>query len=121
MGLAVESLIGFESNGKEICTVPEWQLKNLLEISNERFVENSKRIERFRQLLNDGMSEKPEARKKGQEGDEWEDPQVRKERKRAEGLKMKELAREEKEKIERGAKSPGDDDQPSEMELLNTF
>ncbi|TVY52201.1 tRNA wybutosine-synthesizing protein [Lachnellula suecica] len=81
MGLALESLVGFEDDGREICMVPEWQLKTLLEISNERFVENTKRIERFRKLLGElGVM-------RGKEGEGWEDPQVRRERKRAEGLK----------------------------------
>ena len=51
MGLALESVIGFENEGREICMVPEWQLKHLVEISNQRFVENTKRIGRFRTLL----------------------------------------------------------------------
>ncbi|KAF4635911.1 hypothetical protein G7Y89_g2187 [Cudoniella acicularis] len=64
MGLALESLIGFEHDGQELCTVPEWQLKNLLEISNDRFVENTKRIERFRTLLKDFSGGAHEARRK---------------------------------------------------------
>ncbi|KAH6667528.1 methyltransferase TYW3-domain-containing protein [Halenospora varia] len=92
MGLALESIIGFEHNGQEICTVPEWQLGNLLEISNDRFVENTKRIERFRALLKDLSGGAQEGRRKGQEGEKWEDPQSRRERKRAEGLRMKEAS-----------------------------
>lgn len=88
MGLALESNVGFEHNGHELCTVPEWQLRNLLEISNDRFVENTKRIERFRILLKD-LSGAPQGHRKRQEGAQWEDPQVRRERKRAEGLRMK--------------------------------
>ena len=55
MGLALESLVGVESNGKEYCTLAEWQLKNLVGISNDRFGENGKRIGRFRGLLQVGM------------------------------------------------------------------
>jgi len=84
MGLALESIIGFEENGMEICMVPEWQLKTLLEISNERFLENSKRIERFRLLLKELGGAAQEI---GRGKDGWEDAQVRRERKRAEGLK----------------------------------
>lgn len=85
MGLALESVIGFENGGKELCMVPECQLKNLVEISNDRFKENTKRIERFRSLLQQMRSDGPEKRSK--DGEEWEDAQVRRERKRAEGLR----------------------------------
>ncbi|KUJ23349.1 uncharacterized protein LY89DRAFT_550357, partial [Mollisia scopiformis] len=83
MGLTLESVIGFERDGSEICMIPEWQLQNLIEVSNQRFVENTKRIERFRMLSKeiDGIA----AKRQGENGD-WEDPQIRKERKRAQGL-----------------------------------
>lgn len=93
MGLALESLIGFESDGQGICFVPESQLKVLLEVSNDRFVENTKRMERFRLLLKETGHVQQETRRKGMDGDEWEDPQARRERKRAEGLKISEAAR----------------------------
>ncbi|PBP16903.1 hypothetical protein BUE80_DR012368 [Diplocarpon rosae] len=97
MGLALESVIGFESNGMDICMVPEWQLKNLLEISNQRFQENAKRIARFRTLLRTERS--GDGKRKGQEGAKWEDAGERRERKRAEGLKK---AREMKQTGEKG-------------------
>jgi tRNA wybutosine-synthesizing protein 3 len=97
MGLALESVIGFESGDKEFCMVPEYQLRNLVEISNDRFKENTKRIERFRSLLPEIGSEGQEKRSKQGEG--WEDTQVRRERKKAEGLKkaqwMKQSAHQE--------------------------
>ncbi|CZR51678.1 related to DUF207 domain protein [Phialocephala subalpina] len=83
MGLTLESVIGFERDGEEICIIPEWQLRNLVEVSNQRFVENTKRIERFRSLLKE--MDGGVAKKQGENGD-WEDAQARKERKRAEGL-----------------------------------
>ena len=87
MGLALESLIGYEGGGREACNVPESQLKTLLEISNERFVENTKRIERFRQLLSKLSGETGSViKKKGHDGEEWEDPEIRRERMRAEGM-----------------------------------
>lgn len=93
MGLALESVIGFENEGKEICMVPEWQLKHLVEVSNQRFVENTKRIERFRTLLMEmsvsGAGLGKEARK-GEDGGEWEDAALRRERKKAEGLRRAE-------------------------------
>lgn len=71
--------------------VPEYQLRNLVEISSDRFRENTKRIERFRSLLKDVTREGPE--KRGQDGEEWEDAQVRRERKKAEGLKRAQMLR----------------------------
>lgn len=91
MGLALESVVGYEHEGVELCIVPEWQLKNLVKISNQRFVENTKRIERFKCLLKE-MSENREEVKIGDHG-EWEDRETRRERKRAEGLKRKEEMR----------------------------
>lgn len=85
MGLALESVIGFENAGKQFCMVPEYQLRNLVEISNHRFSENTKRIERFRSLLKEIGTEVPQRR--GKDGEEWEDAKARRERKRAEGLK----------------------------------
>jgi tRNA wybutosine-synthesizing protein 3 len=89
MGLGLESVIGFENGGKEICMVPEYQLRNLVEISNGRFKENAKRIDRFRSLLQEMRNDGQE--KRNTEGEEWEDAQVRKERKRAEGLKKAQI------------------------------
>lgn len=95
MGLALESLVGYSSNGQEFCSLSPGELKNLLEISNERFGENEKRIARFRELLNKLSNEETdEGKRKGQEGEEWEDAGTRKERKKAEGLaKSQQLAK----------------------------
>lgn len=64
----------------------------LLQISNERFVENTKRIERFRAALKEAILE-PKAenapKRLNPEGKEWEDSVARRERLRAEGLKRK--------------------------------
>ena len=91
MGLALESLVGFEIDGKGVAISPDGHLKKLVEISNERFKENTKRIERFRILLRQMSIEKGSGTpKKGQDGEEWEDAQARRERKRAEGLKKAE-------------------------------
>ncbi|KAI6711521.1 tRNA wybutosine-synthesizing protein [Diplocarpon mali] len=92
MGLALESVIGFASGGKGICVVPEWQLRSLIEISNQRFQENAKRIARFRTLLRAERS--TEGKRKGQEGVKWEDAGERRERKRAEGLERARVMRE---------------------------
>lgn len=89
MGLALESVVGYEYEGVETCMVPEWQLKNLVKISNQRFVENTKRIERFKCLLKELTEDKGEVVKIGDQG-EWEDKEARRRRKRAEGLKRRE-------------------------------
>ncbi|KAJ5051844.1 uncharacterized protein L3040_001614 [Drepanopeziza brunnea f. sp. 'multigermtubi'] len=94
MGLALESVVGFESAGRVYCMVPEWQLRTLLEISNQRFVENAKRIERFRSLLKEMSGDgSREEKRKGQDGAEWEDAGARRERKRKEGLERAEEMR----------------------------
>jgi tRNA wybutosine-synthesizing protein 3 len=89
MGLSLESIIGCGNDRfhRPTCNVSEESLRSLIEIANERFEENTKRIERFRCLLKKLSAERPdEVKRKGQEGEEWEHPQVRRERKRAEGL-----------------------------------
>ncbi|TVY26990.1 tRNA wybutosine-synthesizing protein 3-like protein [Lachnellula hyalina] len=57
MGLALESIIGYEEGGSGICMVPEAQLGMLLRVGNERFVENGRRIARFRGLLKEREGE----------------------------------------------------------------
>ncbi|RWA12036.1 hypothetical protein EKO27_g3085 [Xylaria grammica] len=84
MGLSFESLVGIRENDSTKCTVSDNYLHSLLRIANERFEENRKRIERFRTTILDA-SYPPKKR----DGTEWEDPQARRERKRAEGLRRK--------------------------------
>ena len=96
MGLSLESIIGFETNGELRCLTPEWQLRHLVEVSNERFKENVKRIERFRGLLSEMVGGKEEKRK-GKDGEEWEDKDMRRERKMMEGKAKAEAVRREKE------------------------
>jgi tRNA wybutosine-synthesizing protein 3 len=87
MGLALESLIGHHSYGRDFCTASPKELRTLVEISNERFRENEKRRLRFRELLKQfSLEGTGKGKKKGQDGEEWEDPFVRRERKKAEGL-----------------------------------
>lgn len=89
MGLALESLIGFDIDGRQVCSVSEGTLKTLIELSNERFKANSNRIARFRELLMQTSS--PDAGSKRHNGKEWEEPEVRRQRKRAEGLKRQQM------------------------------
>ncbi|QSZ34631.1 hypothetical protein DSL72_007485 [Monilinia vaccinii-corymbosi] len=99
MGLTLESLVGVYHavSGEGVCLVSEGQLGTLMRIANERFEENTRRIERFRGLLRAAM-DPVERRRVGENGEDWEDAQARKERKRAEGLRR---ARELKEAKER--------------------
>jgi tRNA wybutosine-synthesizing protein 3 len=91
MGLAFESLVGFEVDGKGVAIIPDSHLKKLVEIANERFKENTKRIERFRTLLKEiGTETSKGVKKNGRDSEEWEGAQARRERKRAEGLKKAE-------------------------------
>ncbi|KAI0101196.1 methyltransferase TYW3-domain-containing protein [Daldinia grandis] len=91
MGLTFESLIGYQSGAgndeKLHRTVSPAYLRTLLRIANDRFAENTKRIERFRAALT--KATKPA----GGDGSGWEDAQVRRERKRAEGLRRREEVR----------------------------
>ncbi|KAI1427242.1 methyltransferase TYW3-domain-containing protein [Xylaria sp. FL1777] len=84
MGLSFESLIGTQEDGVTKCTVSDDYLLGLLRIANERFEENRKRIERFRNTILDASSPP-----KKRDGTEWEDAQARRERKRMEGLRRK--------------------------------
>ncbi|KAI1211870.1 methyltransferase TYW3-domain-containing protein [Annulohypoxylon truncatum] len=88
MGLSFESLIGHQSGdgGDKIhCTVSSAYLRTLIRIGNERFVENTKRIERFRAAL-------AEATKPSNKNEEaWEDAESRRRRKREEGLRRREM------------------------------
>lgn len=104
MGLGLESLIGRETNGIKHCTVSGEYLKALIRIANERFVDNARRIERFRMYLRQALSSPLHKDKKklgDREGGQWEDAETRKERKRAEGLKRAEEVRKMREELER--------------------
>ncbi|KAL6882841.1 methyltransferase TYW3 domain-containing protein [Trichoderma longibrachiatum] len=100
MGLSLESLVGYQDlDGQRRRIVPAGYFKMLLQISNERFVENTKRIERFRSafkaaVLNPQASSVP--KKLNPEGMEWEDAAARRERLRAEGLRRKAALQAEK-------------------------
>lgn len=104
MGLTLESLVGVyhEASDQGVCLVNDGQLGTLMRISNERFEENTKRIGRFRVLLKEAMNP-VEKKRVGENGEEWEDPQARKERKRAEGLRKARELKEAKEKSEQMA------------------
>lgn len=96
-GLALESIVGYvEENtspsGQIIRSLAsESYLRMLVSISNERFKTNYTRIERFRGKLW-ALSQNSIPKLRSSEGI-WEDADLRKERKRAEGLRRKEELR----------------------------
>lgn len=98
MGLGLESLIGRETNGTKHCTVSVEYLRALVKIANERFAENTRRISRFRAYLKEATAGERRETRKGDGGGEWESTEVRRERKRLEGLKRAEEARRIKER-----------------------
>lgn len=85
MGLSLESLIGYEDaiEGRKLLVPPE-HLDILMQISDERFIENTRRIERFAAAFREALIMPV---KRNAAGEEWEDSAARKERMRAEGLK----------------------------------
>ena len=86
-GLALESIIAYQDSAGTIWPmVPEQYLLTLWNLANQRFVANLERKERFARNL---LQPKGEDHRKGDAG-EWEPADVRRERKRAEGLKRKE-------------------------------
>ncbi|KAL2886042.1 tRNA wybutosine-synthesizing protein 3 [Ceratocystis lukuohia] len=101
MGLSFESLLGHRRDGggaeagETTLYVPEDYLDIIMNLANERFVENARRIERFRNAFLDAFNDVGAAKKKkkGQEGTEWEDVEVRRARKREEGLRKRDEAK----------------------------
>lgn len=93
-GLALESIVGLELNGRYICMIPEWQMRGLLLQANQRFRDNTQRINKFAKLLLERESKQEQIsksqshhnKKSTSVSSNWEDPAVRKARKRQEGL-----------------------------------
>ncbi|PHH65765.1 hypothetical protein CDD81_1492 [Ophiocordyceps australis] len=87
-GLAFASLIGYETfEGARIQLVSDEYLEMLATIVDERFAENTKRIERFRLALQSALAG---ARPKlNPDGREWEDMAARRLRMRDQGLRRK--------------------------------
>lgn len=87
MGLGFESLIGYAGEDCRRLMVPREYLDTLMAISDERFLENTKRIRRFEEAFAEAVQEP--APRKNPDGGEWEDAAARRERMRAEGLRRK--------------------------------
>ena len=99
-GLALESIIGSAfTNGRYICgvhsIVDEDYLELLLKVANDRFYSNTERMRRFESDLFGRVATTPST---------WEDSQIRKDRKRVEGLKQQEEVR--KARGQRGCSPP---------------
>jgi tRNA wybutosine-synthesizing protein 3 len=89
MGLGFESLLGFETadgRHRQSFVSPSY-LAVLMRIANERFGVNAKRTARLQEAFREAIS--GPAPRRNPEGEEWEDPASRRERKRVEGLKRK--------------------------------
>ncbi|KAJ5180042.1 hypothetical protein N7492_003252 [Penicillium capsulatum] len=104
-GLSLESVIGYceqdEGSGEPVIRslVTEEYLEMLVALSNERFMINTDRKERFRRSLMEAGSSQPQGHSKGKtkgKPADWEDPTARKERMRAEGLARKKLLENQK-------------------------
>lgn len=78
--------------------VSEEYLQILIALANERFQVNSERIERFRRKLRELYQRFLRGSSSKKEG--WEDPEARRERKRAEGLLKKAQAAEQTNKTQ---------------------
>lgn len=90
----LESLVGVLEDEEPRCNVSEEYLETLLRISNERFSENEKRIRRFRdELQKTGYRAGAVKDKRKGDSGEWEDPALRKERKKAEGIRKSQLSK----------------------------
>ena len=97
-GLALDCVIGrLGPHCEAISIVSDTYLEGLLAVANDRFGENTRRITRFHDLLL-GSTSIPADIESGKKtrGSEWEDASVRRERKRAEGLKKSQELKEHK-------------------------
>ncbi|KAL1311347.1 hypothetical protein AAFC00_001521 [Neodothiora populina] len=93
-GLAFDSVIGYEAaDGQLMPMVDETYMDALVQLANERFIVNRERTERFRQGLETQFTQV-----QNQDSD-WEPADVRKARKRAEGLARQAAAREKSKEV----------------------
>ncbi|KAL3460657.1 methyltransferase TYW3-domain-containing protein [Aspergillus heterothallicus] len=129
-GLALESVIGFyedigdgdDGQGVIRSLVTEEYLQMLVSMSNERFLTNSERKERFRTALLNACSTTDQSAKAKTKAKTkpsgWEDAEQRRERKRAEGLAKKKLLEEQTKQAndESGVEEPG-----SLLDTINTW
>jgi tRNA wybutosine-synthesizing protein 3 len=93
-GYSFDAIIGYQSDtGKNIALVDETYLQTLFNIANDRFRVNSERIKRFEVALHEQYH--PESIPRADVNKpEWEAADVRKQRKREEGLARQRAIRE---------------------------
>lgn len=85
-GYSFDSIIGYQDeNGENVALVDEKYLRILVDIANERFKINVDRIARFRKALMEAYQHGT-LDAAGSSKPDWEDAEVRKRRKREEGL-----------------------------------
>lgn len=99
--------------------VSEAYLRTLVELANQRFGANQERKERFARAL---LQSKGEEVRKGDSGD-WEPKDVRRERKREEGLRRKEeIQRQQRQKADAESKEgQHDPEKEEEEEVFGSF
>lgn len=86
-GYSFDAIIGYQDEqGENISLVDEAHLRILVSIANGRFRTNEERIARFCAALLDQYSENKASSKAMSKKPDWEDPEVRRQRKREEGL-----------------------------------
>jgi tRNA wybutosine-synthesizing protein 3 len=95
-GLALDCIVAvLDADGKVQKLVSDEYIAMLVRIGNLRFEENDRRISKLTKNLEDALFQpKDEGEGKGG-GETWEDKEVRKARKREQGLKVQEEARKE--------------------------
>ena len=86
-GYSFDAIIGYQTEtGDNISLVGENHLRLLINIANERFKINTDRIQRFQSSLLESSQRNVVIKASGPGKSDWEDPNVRRERKRREGL-----------------------------------
>ena len=115
-GLAFDSVVGYLHDSGDYTPTPpifssvgEPHLRSLVAIANTRFQENARRTKRFAEALG-GMCEpgillEPKDR-------DWEDADIRRERKRAEGLERKQALQEQRRQDQLASGSGLEDENP---------
>ncbi|KAK8166427.1 methyltransferase TYW3-domain-containing protein [Phyllosticta citrichinensis] len=110
IGLAFDAVVGYEDDdGKMVAVVSEPYLRSLVELANERFAANTDRIERFRSHLLKQYEKDGQPTKGKKSGGDWEDAAARRERKRAEGLKLRQSKAEQTRLSKQDCPDPNDD------------
>ena len=112
-GYSFDSIIGYrDEKGRNISLIDESHLRTLVEIANERFKINIERITRFRTQLLESYQPTSTATASGAAKPDWEDANVRKQRKREEGLARQRAlqAASSEEKVPTGNESLGVED-----------